>query len=611
MNLPNDTALPEINRIDGDKTDWEALSLHSKSLLGQLSKSSLDEKTFQSIRRYIDAPLTFLLKAFDYLVNKEENQTVLLTNSLSEADLYYHLLEALALPLSYEIAYPHRPVSSPRKNHIIIFPAVNYTLTAFKDFKWEEVKFLLFNYPSLIKATPNSPLEGIFKFLLQEPTPTPPAKEASPGEDPRTLLTTCQLIPLNMDFLTLPFTQPFTQPLNQSLHPISHEVSHQTDQESQESTSQQNEGEQNSSEQKQPIRLNKKEKNHHEIAFIRKNFERQYIRNLIRRESLTQVIIIVQSRQFAKQLSNYLYRARIQSRIMHQGMDEKIKQKFIDRFNYGNVSALIISLEDLSLLEESLPQVQKVIFYQHPATYLEFEEELLTIYNALSPLTTLSLADENEKAWVEDLKQACHHFIIEIARTQPAKSHSSHKKEGALLYKRRKRPARTSARTSARPPVKPQDSQPTATKDNHSSSQDTSSQESTAGRKKVRVKTVNKRRAAAPKRQSPHSHANVNPNTHPKTSEGENNHSDTPLTIVNQNRLPFGSESFEAHIAKTNRARLKKVYANQNNPSHQDYTTLFTQEVEDSSFNPLKSTKKPHNSNNRRRANRRSPNKKK
>lgn len=594
MNAPNDTTLPAIDRVKGGETNWEALSLYSKSLL---THEPPNEETFRSVKHYIDSPLPFLLKALDYLVNEEENQTIFLTNTLAEANLYFHLLEALAIPLSYEIAYPHHQASTPKKNHIIIFPAINYTLTAYKDFKWEEVKFLLFDYPSLIKVNPNSPVNELFKFLLQEPTPSPLAKELISDENQTTLLTTLELIPLNMSFLTPLKNQP---PLGQE-QDYSQYASRQTEPEQ----GGDKQEEERRERQKQPIRLNKQEKNHHEIAFIRKNFERQYIRNLIRRESLTQVIIVVQSRQFAKQLSNYLYRARIQSRIMHQGMDEKIKQKFIDRFNYGNVSALIISLDELSLLEGHLPQVQKVIFYQHPATYLEFEEELLTIYQALTPLTTLSLADENEKAWVEDLKNACHHFIIEIARTQSAKSHSSHKKEGALLYKRRKRPTRPhNPPQTAFKDDSPQNDDPLQEKESQEDQQEKPPVRAQAGargraaeRKNIRVKTVTKKRSSSSKRQ---------PSTHE-----EANNTDSPLTIVNQNRLPFGSESFEAHIAKANRARLKKVYANQHKPNHQDYTALFTQEVEDSTFNPLKLKKKPNHNNNKKRTHRRPTNKKK
>ncbi len=618
---------------------WEDLSAHVKKIID--TKRVQQEKL---IALTIEHTLLFLSSALKTLKEHPEQKALMVTDSVSDAITLRYLIEAMMPSLEIDYLLPHQEIEIKKSVQLLLYPAINAQLTTHESFDLSTFNCLFFNtFPRLSLSTSKllSDLHeekrlGDFCLVplnyhtLTETEEVPvPAKKISLNRKE-----TLDAEPVKKEIMDEPASEKakisIKSKAKKTLAPdaIESKVADSAVTGSNEKTETQKESPKEASAEKTASRkVAQKElpaDDSHEVAFVKKNFERQYIRDLIRSESLTRVVVISHSRQHSKQLGNYLYRARIQSRILHERLKEDARENFIERFNHGNIAVLILNQRDINLIEGKVEGVNKVIFYQLPVAYVEFTDRLSDAMDRLAPKTTLSLASENEEVWVTSLKEECPDLKLTITplsarkereprenrdrRERPEQNRAQQRRQSADNQARTENQSENAPDTDAQTPTREREQRDNRRRpqqnrgrrqdrnDRNDSQQDRrESRDNRDNRDNRDTKRTSRNQTRRPRREQ-HDYQDE-PNFN-RIDEGNEQ-----LNIVNKNRLPFESGSFEANIAKVNKNRMRQVFSNQQR-NIQNHGNLFTQE---SSPNHNPNSHHNSNSNNQRRRNQRNP----
>lgn len=282
----------------------------------------------------------------------------------------------------------------------------------------------------------------------------------------------------------------------------------------------------------------KRDKQEINIAILQGNFKRQYIRDSVRSEELTSVVVILKHHQEARQLQSYLYRGRIRAKTIHKRTSDKIREQIIREFNEQKINVLIVVEECAQSLANRLSQVDKLYLYDLPTLYIELKEFLELTATYFSPKEQQSLATENQRVWVESLKEECDSDLCTIIL------------KSVEAPKNRRNQQRNNRKTSG---------SRTSNNRNRNSDRKSTQRKRNTSRNRKNDRT-NREEIEAPKR-----------------ADNEGIPEISQQDIVNENRLPFEANSFEANIAKINRQRVRNVFSNQRQ-NHQLEDHTFRQE---------------------------------
>lgn len=353
------------------------------------------------------------------------------------------------------------------------------------------------------------------------------------------------------------------------------------------------------------------------IALVPKNLQRQYIRDYIRTHHLQHLLIVTHNRQSARLLEKYLYRARIRSRVVHEKINDETATSLFDRYNKGQFTAFILMHRVIEEFASKIEQCDSVMFLDFPTVYAEYAERFEFIQNHYKPAHFISIATENDKAWIQSFTEEYPQLGLPIIpidieppkRREPkddTERKANHKPEkqakGAQKKPRNSKQTVDQAEktdhktdqvndTEIGKNVSPQNEESVITSASaqqvHNNSQDNQHQTPSRERPQKSRKAPKRTRSQedesqensnnsgngnSDKRQNRRSSTqrgqsrNNNPRNDRRNNKNHNSHQPTGDSqsdffnvnqdeIVNRNRLPFESGSFEANIARENRRR--------------------------------------------------------
>lgn len=340
------------------------------------------------------------------------------------------------------------------------------------------------------------------------------------------------------------------------------------------------------------------------IAMVPRNLQRQYIRDYIREHNLEHILIVTHNRQSARLLEKYLYRARIRSRIVHEKIDDDTATSLFDRYNNGQFTALILMHRVVQDFASKIQNCDAVIFLDFPPVYAEFAERLEFVANTFKPQHFIAIASENDRAWVQVLFEeypALDLPIVEVDITPPKrknqpdnnqrdndKRHADRRDNKRHPKNRRQNPKADETEASAdntadvKTDIHAKNTSETssvvsnATSDQATDNQQTSEEKQRGRRNNNRR---NQRQNRNERSNEPHNRRNNNDrrdhqprNNHRNRGDQQPDHhemgdsqsdffSNNHDEIVNKNRLPFESGSFEANIARENRRRGRDPFS--------------------------------------------------
>lgn len=341
------------------------------------------------------------------------------------------------------------------------------------------------------------------------------------------------------------------------------------------------------------------------IAMVPRNLQRQYIRDYIREHNLQHILIVTHNRQSARLLEKYLYRARIRSRIVHEKIDDDTANSLFERYNNGQFTALILMHRVVEDLAAKIEKCDAVMFLDFPSVYSEYADKVQFVRNGFNPDHLISIASENDKAWVQALFEEYPTLTmptIDVDITPPKRRNQENNERPADTRKRTKTPhqQKRAPETAAAPTPEadqaaPQVEDPTTAPQTAEAANETPSRQTNRNARQDRNprndrndrndrpdrsdrNNRNDKREARPthnnRRRDPQNH-----NTHHEPGDSQSDFfSANQDEIVNQNRLPFESGSFEANIARENRRRGRD-YGNTPGGIGQQSTGNFIQNI--------------------------------
>ncbi len=335
------------------------------------------------------------------------------------------------------------------------------------------------------------------------------------------------------------------------------------------------------------------------IAMVPRNLQRQYIRDYIREHNLQDVLVITHNRQSARLLEKYLYRARIRSRIVHEKIDDETAKSLFDRYHEGQFNTLILMHRVVQDFADKITQCDAVFFLDFPTVYAEYEERLQFVQQKFNPQHFISIASENDQVWVDALFEEYPDLnlpieVIDIkapkrqTRGETGRSHAGHREREQKNQRNRrdnnrsrtvkgdqsnqasqdiKMPKSVSSKDIVAKEAETQNVQSTQNAQNTQSAQDPQNStrtERTPRRGRVnrqeRLKREIKPRATRRRRDNRENQPAPAPQSTPKGESQSDFFSNNHDEIVNKNRLPFESGSFEANIARENRRRNRDPF---------------------------------------------------
>ena len=299
------------------------------------------------------------------------------------------------------------------------------------------------------------------------------------------------------------------------------------------------------------------------IAVVARNVQRQYIRDYIREHNLQHVLIVTHNRQSARLLEKYLYRARIRSRVVHEKIDDETATSLFDRYNNGQFTALILMHRVVEDLSEKIKKCDSVIFLDFPTVYSEYANRLDFVQTNFKPQHFISIATENDKAWVLALLEEYPDLnlpLVDIDIKPPKKRANQQKtqdQELSVAVETQQNSEPTEAKAEATTKSDDQEESTKNPRDRRNNRRNTRSrndqnQRNDRGERNERRDNNNRQRHNNRRRQEQSAN-------HQQDQEFGDSQSDffsaNQDEIVNHNRLPFDSGSFEANIARENRRR--------------------------------------------------------
>lgn len=314
------------------------------------------------------------------------------------------------------------------------------------------------------------------------------------------------------------------------------------------------------------------------IAMVPRNLQRQYIRDYIREHNLQNTLIVTHNRQSARLLEKYLYRARIRSRIVHEKIDDETATSLFDRYNQGQFNVLILMHRVVQDLADKIEKCDAVMFLDFPSVYSEYADRIVFTRQKFTPKHLISIASENDRAWVDALIEEYPDLNlptleIDIEPPKRRQNNTADEKQNTPRtpkknFKERKVASQAQPKDEAQHVQAPDNIAPeTQTvapaetpQTNHDSKQARdrrpARKENTRQSRPPQQRDRNESRGRNQRNRNDQQPSHNHQPDHYETGDSQSDFfSRNQDEIVNQNRLPFGSGSFEANIARENRRR--------------------------------------------------------
>lgn len=339
---------------------------------------------------------------------------------------------------------------------------------------------------------------------------------------------------------------------------------------------------------------------------VERPLKRSLLIQLIMQRDWQKVVIVTRTKHSAHRLEEKLFHSKLRARIIHGTLAPSAVEKNIEKFKNNEIRAIIVTDNALGLVE--YPQLDAVVFFELPDLVETFFERMTLFKDFTHDAEKISLFCNDEAPWLDNLNQVsqqkicvkpCQDLIALIG--QNARKEYQNKTE-----KNKAHPPREAARgvLNKRMPLRGALDSPAVRTDVQvnpdQNSDDISGVEANAAvvkstHKNPRVsRTDNPRQKnAANKVQTGRTRNLPRPKFNRERSDDSNNGNyegnNEQQGIVNQNRLPFELDSFEANIARENKRRNRNMYSgNSQNYSDSFDKALFEQKPKDSGGNTVK-----------------------
>ncbi len=485
---------------------------------------------------------------------------LIITRTVSEAETLAKVIEAMSTKIKVKAVLPHHPplTVSSKESGISVLPFSIFSLLEYRTFPWESFETIIIEQ-NLLRRTISQLLEinNVKNIILT-------------SERQSLIFAPFQNLVNVKERAERRSIRPLEKFANQeAAKALIDEVEKSLPQrkkitlKSQDATSDDNLQKETASpspaslEQKPEQSAETEEK--HFIAMMPRNFHRQYIRDYIRRFDLKNCLIVAHNRQAARQLENYLYRARIRTKIVHEKLADSAKKGLVERFNQQRINALIVMHRVVTQITPDLNKIDSVFFLDLPSAYVEFAERLTYVKDHFSPEHFISIATENERVWVQSLTDEYIEFALPIVEIEPKQNSNKRGEKAPSSEKRAKTsPEREVKSVDGSEPKEEESKRRRTPRQNRASNSKGQDNRRRQPRKRTQEDNQKPQRSRKPTRRKeeraePQSQADF----------FNNEQSD----VVNRNRMPFELGSFEANIAQQNRRRMREVFSKQNRQS--------------------------------------------
>ena len=274
--------------------------------------------------------------------------------------------------------------------------------------------------------------------------------------------------------------------------------------------------------------------------------KRNIIQHLLINFDWQKIVIVTKTKHTAHRIEEKLYRRKIRSKIIHATLPEEVQNHFVQKLANQEIRVLFISGASFNHL--NYPELDAVFFYDPPEHEHEFSERLQFFANYQKNLVSLSLISDEELPALEAIEantaKVYPRVEVTLLQTHKTVQQSEAKKEDHSADKQtnnsddRNRAAHTKRNNKKKPIV-------SADKANNQKVNRYGSSDNNAI-KRGNSTNVNNRKKSR----------NV-------ANNGNSIGNSEQQGIVNQNRLPFELDSFEANISRENKRRVRSLFSKQ------------------------------------------------
>ncbi len=276
------------------------------------------------------------------------------------------------------------------------------------------------------------------------------------------------------------------------------------------------------------------------LILLSKGQKQQAIQQLLALYPWQRVVVVTRTKQAAQRIEESFYRQRIKYKIIHSGLPEAVQQVQMNKLTNKEIRLLFVT--DSLACQLDYPKLDAVIFYDLPDLEQEMLERISFFNHQRVTHAHLTLVSENELSWLEQIgspTQGTYKKINYLSKVSiNTNPHSNKNKTRPLTHNDKQK----------------KNQQPSEHRKNHRFNKSTPTQDSNPnklqGNGKPHYNNPNKKKMSQNKRP-------------PNEQQG----------IVNQNRLPFEVDSFEANIARENKRRVRKILKGKpvNDPQVSEY----------------------------------------
>lgn len=268
--------------------------------------------------------------------------------------------------------------------------------------------------------------------------------------------------------------------------------------------------------------------------------KRNIIQHLLINFNWQKIAIISKTKHAAHRIEEKLYRRKIRSKIIHAALPEDIQNHFVQKLNNQEIRVLFITTPSFDQL--SLPELDAVFFYDPPEQESEFIHRLEFFMQHPKKPICVSLISDEELSWLNTLETNLGKTYprVEVALPQTHKhiNHQTPESDPTTKSASDEEPKNRSTK-----------------KINHKKPQRLNSKNSA-----LRNTAINNPTA------KPNNVSTNSKKTSRKATSNRNNIGNNEQQgIVNQNRLPFDTDSFEANISRENKRRVRKLFSGRSN----------------------------------------------
>lgn len=300
--------------------------------------------------------------------------------------------------------------------------------------------------------------------------------------------------------------------------------------------------------------------------------KRNLLIQLITTRAWQKVVVVTRTKHAAHRLEEKLFHNKLRARIIHGTLAPIAVEKNLEKFNSAEIRILIVTDNALSLIK--YPQLDAVIFFELPDLATAFFERIQYFSTFLENGETISLFCSDEQDWLSNLEvnigqpfpiKPCQELIDMISKNTHKEYVHPSRNEHVVKDPKDLKNTKREPRDPRRPFIK----------------RDTSINSNTQQKNSRYPQRTEQDRPVRPVNTRPKARPNPNSENYNSNSEQQG--------IVNENRLPFATNSFEANIARENKRRNRSGFQNKNSGYQDPFSQgLFEQKPQDANSSGVK-----------------------